>query len=402
VKKKRHAVQAAFLALVLGGVFLVGAHCERWCPFGGVEAIYTYAAEGNMLCSLSTSNFFILGGVLAMTLLVRRAFCSHMCPLGTISEWLHGMGRRLRLPQYQVSGNVDRFLSLGKYILLVVVLVLTWRASELIFRQFDPCYALISRHGEDITFWAYVVAGVIIVASLFTTIPFCRWFCPLAAVLNPFSRLGVARVTRDEASCVDCGLCTKKCPTAIPVDRLVEVKASRCLSCLNCVDACTGKRNAPNALRWGPPRRLAPRWSQAALIAVVLLCTSVAVSASYLFPMPSFVKSHGTRPAETSTLHLQVSDLTCRGRANLFFYFLERDDLYEIPGYFLVEAWPDPNLAAVDITYDPTLADEDLIRQAIVEPYYDVAADFWRHSPFGIEGYDPLMLDGDLLSEPSP
>ena len=131
------------------------------------------------------------------------------------------------------------------------------------------------------------------------------------------------------------------------------------------------------------------------MIAVILLCTSVAVAASYLFPMPSFVKSRGVRPAQVAAVDLEVTDLTCRGRANLFFYFLERDDMYKIPGYFKVEAWPSPDLAAVKITYDPSLVGENAVRQAIVEPYYDATADFWRESPFAIEGCDPFVIDDE-------
>ena len=40
----------------------------------------------------------------------------------------------------------DRLLSVMKYVVLVVILAATYRAGELIFRGFDPCYALISRH----------------------------------------------------------------------------------------------------------------------------------------------------------------------------------------------------------------------------------------------------------------
>ena len=395
MKKARHIVQLTFLALVLGSVFIVGSHCERWCPFGGVEAVYTYASEGNMLCSLSTSNFFILGGVLAMTVLLRRAFCSYMCPLGTISEWLHGLGRRLNIPNIRIADKPDRVLALLKYVVLAAIVIATWRAGELIFRGFDPCYALISRHGVDITFWAYVVGGAIVLASLSTVVPFCRWLCPLAAVLNPLSRFGVARIKRNRAMCLDCGLCSKNCPAAIPVDQLEQVKVARCMSCLNCVDSCPQKGADSSALGWGPPKLLGQRWPQAALIAIMLLCTTAAVAASYMFPMPSFVKSHGRPSAQVSKVRLKVADLTCRGRANLFFYFLQRDDMYEIPGYFKVEAWPGPGLAAVDITYDPTLTNEDAIKQAITEPYYDATADFWRNSPFTIEGYDPFMIGGE-------
>jgi ferredoxin len=397
VKRARRAVQLGFFALVLGGVFVVGADCERWCPFGGVEAVYTYASEGDMLCSLGTSNFFILGGVLAMTLLLRRAFCGYMCPLGAISEWLHDLSRRLGLPKVQVAHRLDRALALLKYVVLAVILTATWRAGELVFRGFDPCYALISRHGADITYWAYVIAGAIAVASLVMVIPFCRWLCPFAAVLNPLAKFGLTRVKRDEEICRACGLCSESCPAAIPVDRLEQVTSARCMSCMNCVDACPHNGTDRSALDWGPPKLIGHKWSQAALIAILLSCTTLAVGASYMFPVPSFVKNHGTPTDELSTVRLKVENLTCRGRANLFFYFLERDDMYEIPGYFKVEAWPGAGLAEVDVTYDPTVTDEDSIKRAITEPYYDAVADFWRSSPFRIEGYDPLAIDGDAF-----
>ena len=388
--KPRHLVQLGFLIVVLAGTFGARANCERWCPFGGVEAIYTYATEGNMLCSLGTSNFFILGGVLLATVLLRRAFCSYMCPIGTLSEWIHSVGRRLHLPRFIVPAPVDRILGLLKYAILAVILVATWHAGELVFRGFDPCYALISRHGADITIWAYVVAGTIVLLSLVLMLPFCRWLCPFAAVLNPFSRFAFARIRRQAVHCSGCGVCAKSCPMAIPLNEMSEVTAARCTSCLSCVDACPRNRNTSVALSWGPPRLFYLRWSQSVLIVVLLTCTTAAVMASYLFPMPSFIKSRGTPPERISQIELNVEHLTCRGRGNLFFYFLERDDLFEIPGYIRVEAWPDPTLAHVRIAFDPSKTNENVIKQAITEPYFDVAAAYWRSSPFRVEGYDPL------------
>ncbi len=71
MKRTRRVIQGSFLAITLVGVFVLGANCELWCPFGGVEAIYEYTTRGTMLCSLGVSNFYILGGVLLMTLLTR-------------------------------------------------------------------------------------------------------------------------------------------------------------------------------------------------------------------------------------------------------------------------------------------------------------------------------------------
>ena len=391
--RTRRFVQGFFLALVLVGVFFLQANCERWCPFGGVEAIYTYATEGNMLCSLGVSNFFILGGVLAATLLVRRAFCGYLCPIGCLSEWLNSLGRRCRIPQLRVSDRWDRALSLLKYGLLVIVLVLTYRAGELIFRGFDPCYALLSRHGEDITYWAYVVSGAIVVASVLIVVPFCRWFCPLAAVLNPFSRFGLTRIHRDVENCHACGQCARRCPMHIPVDRLTQVTAARCISCLECVEACPAPKSRQRALRWGPVVPRGQRWPQWLLIAILLCCTMGAVTASYLVPMPSFVKHRGELPAHAETVTLHIEDLTCRGRANLFAYFLERDDLFAVPGYLHIAAWPGPGWAKVHITFDPTKTDPAAIRRAITEPCFETEGNLWRSSPFQIQGYDPLELD---------
>jgi hypothetical protein len=73
-------------------------------------------------------------------------------------------------------------------------------------------------------------------------------------------------------------------------------------------------------------------------------------------------------------------------------YFLERDDELEIPGPLRLEAWPEPGPARAVITFDPAQADEDLIRMAVTEAYYDYDAGIWRASPFKISGYDPLGL----------
>ena len=402
MKKTRRIVQFGFLALTLVAVYAVGANAERWCPFGGVEALYTYAHEGSMICSLGTSNFYILGGVVLMTLLVRRAFCSYMCPIGTIAEWLRGLAQRVGVPEVRVSGAADRALSLLKYVVLGLILYFTWRAGELLFRGFDPCYALISRHGVDISFWAYVVAGTIVVVSLAVMLPFCRWFCPFAAVLHLFSAVGLGRIKRDEAACTGCRACARACPMAIPVDRLAQVTAPRCTSCMNCIDACP--TTASGALSWGPAAPRSWKWSQAALIAILLSCTAGAVAASYVFPMPSFVKSRGTLPDRVATAELRMSNLHCRGRANYLFYFLNRDDELRVPGYLKIEAWPGPGMADVRITYDPGKTDEAAIKRAMTELYYNDFRKRLEHSPFQIEGYDPLGLGPlglDLSGDPA-
>lgn len=384
----RALTQLAFLALVLIGVFLVRGHAERWCPFGGVEGLYGFVRTGSLPCSLGVANLFILGGVLLTALLLRRAFCSHACPIGTLSEWVGRGAARLGIRRRRAPERLDRALARLQYVTLAVLLFFTWRTGELIFRGFDPCYALISRHGEDITAWAYVTGGAILVGSAFVSLPFCRWLCPLAAVFHPFSRIGLFRVRRDVASCTDCGACSQACPMEIPVARRDTVRDAHCTACLECVAACPVR--TPAAIVWGLPGRARRAWPAAALVAMLVVVLGVAVAGAQLFPMPSYTHERGPAPAGPASIELRVTELNCRGRAVLFDSLLSRDDLYAVEGYLRLEVWPAPGVGRARVTYDPSRVDADGVRRAITEPYYDSLSDSWRASPFVIEGFDPL------------
>ena len=378
----RALVQAAFVLLVVGGVFVVEGNAERWCPFGGAEAIYTYVHEGNLPCSLQTSNLFMLGGVLLSVLLLRRAFCGYACPVGAISEWTHRLGRALGLKPRTVGRRLDALLSLLKYAVLGLLLVLTWRTGELIFRGYDPCYALLSRHGEDITFWAYLVGGAIVLTSLVVSIPFCRWLCPLGALLNPFSRFAWWRVRREPSACSGCTMCSRVCPMAIPVHEVEEVRHARCTACLECVRACPRNERGALDVRTRHPRAL--------IVGGLLLLLAAPVAASWLLPLPSFRWSRGEAPAETAVLALEIEGLTCRGSANLLVYFLTRDDDLEVLGALALEAWPGPGAARARLTFDPRQTDADALHAAITAPVFEPDWASWRPSPFRIAGYDPL------------
>ncbi|MEN8150953.1 MAG: 4Fe-4S binding protein [Planctomycetota bacterium] len=390
--KLRTLVQAGFVALTLYGVFFVGANAERWCPFGGVEAIYTYATEGNLLCSLGVSNFYVMAAVLISVLLFRRAFCGYVCPIGAISEWVRKLGLSLGLKRRRIHRGPDAALSLLKYPVLAVILFFTWRTSELVFRGYDPCYALLGRHGEDITFWAYVISGAILLLSLAISVPFCRWLCPLAAVLNPFSRFGATRIVRDAATCTDCGKCAKVCPMAIPVDTAPAVTHARCTTCLDCVDACPSRKGV-TSLTLRMPGSSGGGLRRAAVVAGLLLVLAASVSAAYLAPLPSFVWSRGEMPADTESVDLMIDGLACRGSANRLVYFLTREDDISIEGPIRVEAWPGPGFVRAVITWEAGATDPATVKAAIVEPCWDEVTERWREADFTIEGYDPLSFD---------
>ena len=74
-------------------------------------------------------NFFILGGVLLATLLLRRAFCGYVCPIGAISEGVGAVASRLRIPRIDVPRRLDRGLAVLGFAVLGIILWFTWKTS---------------------------------------------------------------------------------------------------------------------------------------------------------------------------------------------------------------------------------------------------------------------------------
>jgi polyferredoxin len=247
----RSATQLLFLGLTAWTAYQMmtgvrGATIERYCPFGGIETLLPWIKGTGTLCSLSTLNISMMGGVLIVTLLLKRVFCSHICPVGTILEWMARLGRLLRLEMRPIAYRWDRVLKWLKYPLLIGILYLTIRAQELAFREVDPFYVLFTLgrgHGIADGVLGLGMIGVGIVAALFAVgliVPllFCRYLCPLAACLTPFSRIGLLRIHRDDQECTSCGLCDKACDWRVKVADVRTVTSGECSNCQECIRSC--------------------------------------------------------------------------------------------------------------------------------------------------------------------
>jgi NAD-dependent dihydropyrimidine dehydrogenase PreA subunit len=120
---------------------------------------------------------------------------------------------------------------------------------------------------ERLTPFALEVLLVLAFLSMVVPYAWCRYLCPYGALLGALSLVSPLKVTRHVPSCIDCGLCTKACPSLLPVHRLARVRSDECSACLSCVAACPVTR----ALRveTPPPWRRAVR--PAAFACLVLL-----------------------------------------------------------------------------------------------------------------------------------
>jgi polyferredoxin len=221
---------------------------ETYCPFGGLEAAYSLLTQKQFACATGERNLALFGALLVLTLVTRKSFCGWICPIGTVSEWCLGLGRRLFRRRKDEQGRplhmlepprrVDRALRWLRLPVLAVILYFTYRSGELVFRGYDPYYIMFSAHGHDVRMWSYAILGVVLLGVVVLPMAWCRYLCPLGVVLWPFSAVGRLRLERREAACTSCGLCDRACPQSIDVSTVGELRSGECTLCFECSDAC--------------------------------------------------------------------------------------------------------------------------------------------------------------------
>jgi polyferredoxin len=284
----RHAVQLSFVALNgwLGVQFFLWvryfersgeglyvsrpAGVEGWLPIAGLMNT-KYLLTTGRVPNVHPAAMYLFLGFLLMSILLKKAFCSWLCPVGTLSESLWRLGRRffkgnLRLPKW-----LDLPLRSLKYVLLAlfVAAVGSMSADALDGFMRTP-YGLVIDVKMMNFFREMSVTGAIVIAALalLSTLVqnfWCRYLCPYGALLGIASLLSPVKIRRDKEACIDCGKCARACPASLPVDRLIQIRSVECSACLTCVAVCP----AENALHFAlPPRNgdtSAERWYRRAI-----------------------------------------------------------------------------------------------------------------------------------------
>jgi polyferredoxin len=208
---------------------------------------------------------------LLASLLVKKAFCSWLCPVGTVSEYLWKLGRKLFRRNFIVPRGLDIALRSLKYLLLAFFVFIVFTMPVEGLGDFLAAPFGIIADVKMLNFFrcmgvvGIVVIAVFVVLSVFIQNFWCRFLCPYGALMGIVSALSPVKIRRDAEACIDCGKCNKACPSQLPVDRLVQVRSVECTGCMECVAACPAENALQMALMPRAAATAAARWRRRAL-----------------------------------------------------------------------------------------------------------------------------------------
>ena len=217
---------------------------EGFLPLAALVAFKAWLATGT-IDPVHPAGLIIFIATLLTAWLFRRALCSWICPIGTLSEFLNKLAKKIIGRTFVLPKWLDYPLLALKYVLFFYIFkmfIFDFRAEDAIQFMQIPYYAVSDIKMFDMFTnisgkWILIVLGIFAVTAVIKSF-WCRYLCPYGALLGLLGIFGPIFLKRDKELCIDCNKCNKACPNVVEVATKNYVVSTECTGCASCVHAC--------------------------------------------------------------------------------------------------------------------------------------------------------------------
>ena len=259
------------LRVALGIFFWLGITLLLLDFTGVLHHYLGWMAKLQFLPAVLALNVSVIAGLVLLTLIFGRVYCSVICPLGVFQDgisWLRA--HRSRKPfQYRKE---HKWLRYGAWVVFVICLVAGVHVIVSLLAPYSAYGRMVQNLLQPVWLWgnnllAYLaeragsyafyekevwlksVSSLAISAATLAVIAYlayrggrtwCNDICPVGTTLSFFSRFAMFRPVIDADKCRHCKACELHCKAsciAIGKDSQ-HIDYSRCVDCFNCIDSC--------------------------------------------------------------------------------------------------------------------------------------------------------------------
>lgn len=272
-----------------------------------------WMAKIQFLPALLAANTIIIAGLLLLTILFGRIYCSIICPLGIMQDiisWINGRSKKKNKFRFRYKKE-KKWLRLGVLALFIATLALGAHSIALIIAPYSAygriasnLFAPIYQWGNNLLAWGaeridsyafystdvwikslptFIIAAVSFIILFIMAWKggrsYCNSICPVGTILGFFSKKSVFAPVIDPSKCKGCGLCGRKCKSScIDMDNHA-IDYSRCVTCMDCLETC--KEGAIKYTYRYSQQAKTSQGRRTFLISSILLSSSIAAKAGH-------------------------------------------------------------------------------------------------------------------------
>ena len=319
---------------------------------GTAHSYLGWMAKIQFLPALLTLNFIVLTSLILLTLLFGRIYCSVICPLGVMQDFIAWLNKKKHRYSYNPAHSLLRYSMLGLFLILMAIPATHFLGTLLapystygrivasviapIWKVLNNGLAQIAAHYDSYAFynvevWIKSLLTLLISSGVWILIAFLAWkhgriwcntVCPVGTLLGLLSKWSTHAPVIDIDKCNGCGLCARNCKSSCINPKEHTIDMSRCVMCGNCMVNCRQgamKLSLRNPFATRPEKRDEGR--RAMLTGTALLASSALLRAQektdggYAVILNKQVpqrKHKITPPGSISVKNMHVNCTTCQ------------------------------------------------------------------------------------------